>query len=56
MFELSLEERFSWAKMIEDVVLGRDKEALEVKKYSVCMGSDGYLSVPGMRHTTRTGK
>lgn len=41
--------------MIE-VMLGRDKGAIEVKKYSVYVGSDGYLSLPGVRHTTRTEK
>lgn len=42
--------------MIEEVVLGRDKEALEVRKYIVYVGNDGYLSLPGVRYTVRTGK
>ena len=42
--------------MIEEVVLGRDQGASEVRKYSVFVGSDGYLSLPGVKYTIRTGK
>lgn len=57
MFELSLEEKgFPREKIIEEVVLRRDKKALEVKKHSVYMGNGDYLSLPAMRHTMRTGK
>lgn len=31
--------------MIQEVVLGRNKEELEVKKYSVYMGNNGYLKL-----------
>lgn len=41
--------------MVEDVGLGWDKKSSEVKKHSVYLQNDGYLSLHGMRHTIRTG-
>lgn len=42
--------------MIEEVVLGSNKEEFEAKECNVCRGNDGYLSLPTVRRTTRTEK